>query len=93
MNNEDKNLIAFKEWIENDTLQPKEVSLYRAMAEDKRVMFSMERAWLRACEYKEKEIDVLKNHDIPGYQEGIDYLQAEIEKLKGYLANWENDDS
>jgi hypothetical protein len=42
-------------------------------------------AWQAACDYKDKEIDILKNHDIAGYQEGIDCLQADNAKLKKAL--------
>jgi hypothetical protein len=31
----------------------------------------MPETWQAACEYKQKEIDILKNHDIAGYEEGI----------------------
>jgi len=42
-------------------------------------------AWKYACEFKQKEIDILKNHDIAGYKEGIDCLQAENKKLREAL--------
>jgi hypothetical protein len=42
-------------------------------------------SWKYACEFKQKEIDILKNHDIAGYKEGIDCLQAEIKKLREAL--------
>lgn len=42
-------------------------------------------AWQAACEFKQKEIDILKNHDIAGYKEGIDCLQAENKKLRNAL--------
>jgi hypothetical protein len=44
-------------------------------------------AWKYACEYKQKEIDILKNYDIAGYKERIDCLQAENKKLREALEN------
>jgi hypothetical protein len=51
---------------------------------------SSQAAWQAACEYKQKEIDILKNHDISGYKEGIDCLQAENKKLRDALENIKN---
>ena len=42
-------------------------------------------AWQAACEYKDKEIDILINHDIEGYKEGIDCLTTENKKLREAL--------
>jgi hypothetical protein len=85
MNDKDKDLESFKKWIENDTLQPMEVNCYRAMTEDLRVMFSMERAWQAAIEYQQKEIeedeDRLRNHmNSIGYRE-LKKLQDQNKKL------------
>jgi hypothetical protein len=51
-------------------------------------------AWKYACEFKQKEIDILKNHDIAGYKEGIDCLQEKseilveaLEKLSLYVSH------
>lgn len=40
--------------------------------------------WKTACEYKQKEIDIL-NHDIAGYKEGIYCLESENKKLREAL--------
>jgi hypothetical protein len=42
-------------------------------------------AWKYACEYKQKEIDILKNHDIANYKEGIYCLESENKKLREAL--------
>jgi len=78
MNNQDKE--AFEKWFKD---------FYQVDPYDPRLM-NQSIAWKYACEYKQKEIDILKNHDIAGYKEGIDCLESENKKLRDVLESIAN---
>jgi hypothetical protein len=89
MNDKDKE--ALNAWIDNDVLSQDEINRFKGMSEQERVIFVVERTWLAACAYKDKEImnevrqtpsgvSVVKfNKDL--VRKEIDKLQAENKKL------------
>jgi hypothetical protein len=54
MNDKDKE--ALYDWIDNDALSPDEITLFRGMSEQERVVFVTERTWQAACEFKDAQL-------------------------------------
>jgi hypothetical protein len=79
MNDKDKQ--EFEKWY-SDYFKIEEITIIN-------IPHHFTESWKAACEYKQKEIDILKNHDIAGYKEGIYCLESENKKLRDALKNFE----
>ena len=72
----EQDLKAFSKWVEEDSLSPMELKLFRFMTENQRIMFASERTWIAACEYKDAQYR-------PRYEESEDAIYINGRKFYG----------
>ena len=83
MNNKDKE--ALYTWIDNDVLSQDEISRFKSMSEQERVIFVTERTWQAACEYVRNEFKFQTPPAVVAYMEMNDKLIKENKKLRDAL--------